>query len=138
MFSIFWDYTELTLSVTSVSYGYILHIESHWPESLQSTVWTPQSSREQLHSWILQIIGTQVQLSQTRGGGAENWGQSFTAELWQITAIQPSHKINRNMLLFRADVTLNMKLVEWMSVQTVFICTWKMLNHLYNTQQLYT
>ena len=71
-----------------------LHIESNWPESLQSTVWTPQSSREQLHSWILQIIGTQVQLSQTRGGGAENWGQSFTASLWQMTAIQPAHKIN--------------------------------------------
>ena len=68
---------------------YIYHMESNWPESLQSTVWTPQSSREPLHSWILQIIGTQVQLSQTRGGGAENWGQSFTASLWQLTAIQP-------------------------------------------------
>lgn len=59
------------------------------PESLQGTMWTLQSSREEFHSWIMQVIVTQVQLSEFRGLRAENWGQSFTAVLWQITATQP-------------------------------------------------
>ena len=65
-----------------------------WPESFKFTVWTLQSWWQQLHSWILQVIVTQVQLSQTRGLGMENWRQSFTASLWQITASQPEGNIS--------------------------------------------
>ncbi len=35
------------------------------PQDLQLTVWTLQPIRKQLHSRILQVIVTQVQLSQT-------------------------------------------------------------------------
>ncbi len=46
-------------SVTQKHHSVIL------PESLHCTVWTLQSSREQLHSCILQVIVRQVQVSQT-------------------------------------------------------------------------
>jgi len=39
------------------------------PQYVELTVWTLQSRTEQLHSWILQVIVPQVQLSQ---GGV--WG----------------------------------------------------------------
>ena len=62
-------------------------------------MWTLQFSRKSLHSWILQVVVTQVQLSQTRGLGAENWGQSFTASLWEVTATQSEQEIiNKNMV----------------------------------------
>ena len=67
------------------------------PEYLQFTVWTLQSNRQWIHSWILQVVVTQVHLSQTRGLGAENWGQSFTASPWQITATQPEKQCRVHM-----------------------------------------
>lgn len=59
------------------------------PEDLQCTIWTLQSCTEQLHSGILQVIVTQVQLCQTVAVRAENWPQKVTAFLCQITAIHP-------------------------------------------------
>ena len=56
------------------------------PESLQFTVWTLQSRTEQLHSWILQVVPTQVQFSQIGGVGLQSWGNNFTVSLWQSAA----------------------------------------------------
>ena len=68
----------------SLVVGLFAHgVQLTW-ESPVYSVDSPVQQSLQLHSWILQIIGTQVQLSQTRGGGADNWGQSFTASLWQL------------------------------------------------------
>ena len=59
-----------------------------WPQSLQSIVWTLHKFRQQLHSWILQLVETQVQLSQMEGVGLQSWGQKSTADLWQTALLQ--------------------------------------------------
>ena len=59
-----------------------------WPESFQCTVWTLQSSRQQLDSWILQVVVTQVKLSQMGGVGVQSWGQRSTAFLCDQTSWQ--------------------------------------------------
>ena len=41
----------------------------YWPQSLQSTAWTVLQIRQQLPSWILQVIESHVQLSQMGGVG---------------------------------------------------------------------
>ena len=66
---------------------YYLHIEKNIPQDFQFTMSAPEAGREQLHAGILQIVGAEVQLSQTEGDGAEDGGQSFTASLRQVTAI---------------------------------------------------
>lgn len=60
----------------------------YWPQSLQSTVWTLLQITQQLHVWILQVVVTQVQLSQMGGVGLQSWGQRSTADLWQTAAHQ--------------------------------------------------
>ena len=60
----------------------------YWPHSLQATVWTLHKFRQQLHSWILQLVVTQVELSQMGGVGVQSWGQRSTTDLWQTAAPQ--------------------------------------------------
>ena len=45
-----------------------------WPQSLQSAVWTLQKTTQQLYSWILQVVGVQIQLSQMGGVGIQSRG----------------------------------------------------------------
>ena len=61
----------------------------NWPQSLQSTVWTLQSSWQKLHSWIIQLVVAQVQLCQMGGVGLQSWDQRITADLWQPAVLQP-------------------------------------------------
>ena len=88
------DHDDLSTNVNQdLSRLYERIIES-WPESFKWTV--------QLYSWILQVVVTQVQLSQTGGLGAENGRQSFTAPLWEVTATQSGEmkiKKNSNVIL---------------------------------------
>ena len=69
----------------------------NWPQSLQSTVWTLQSRTQQLHSWILQLIATQVQFCQMGGTGLQSWGHDFTVSLWEITANKSVNTDNKTV-----------------------------------------
>lgn len=55
---------------------------------VKKTGWTSQSSTEHPHSTLLQVIVTQVQFPQTWGAWAENFGQSWTAFIFEMTFIQ--------------------------------------------------
>ena len=66
----------------------------NWPQNLQFTVWIPHKGTQQLHSWILQLVVVQVQLSQMGGVGLQSWGQRSTADLWQTAAPQSEQIIN--------------------------------------------
>lgn len=68
-------------------------INETWPESLKFTVLVLQSSAQQRHAWILQVVIAQVQLSKTRGLGAEHWGQNFKTFLWEVTHFQSEETI---------------------------------------------
>lgn len=61
-----------------------------WPESLQATVWTLQDLGQQLHSWALQAVFTQVQLSHTGWVGVQSWCQESAAFICDLTAHQPT------------------------------------------------
>lgn len=72
----------------------VCHSVLKWSEKINldlrvsSSVWTLHCSSQKLHSWLLQFIFTEVQLSQTGGLRPENWRQSVTASLWEIAATQ--------------------------------------------------
>ena len=57
-------------------------------ETFQCTVWTLQSTRKLLHSWIMQVVVTQVQISQMGEVGTQSWGQESTAFLCDQTSWQ--------------------------------------------------
>lgn len=82
----FWECWELFKGLSAQQ-----NAES-WPENFQSTVWTIKASREQLHSGILQVVVTQVQLSQAEGVGAENCWELLTTSLCETGLIQSSDK----------------------------------------------
>ena len=69
-------------------------------QSLQSTVWTLQSRTQQLHSWILQFVVTQVQLSQMWRVGLQSWSDDFTVSLWESTVHQ---SVNTDNKTFKSD-----------------------------------
>ena len=60
----------------------------YWPQSLQAAVWTLHKILQMFHSWILQVVSTQVQMFQIGGVGLQSWGQRITADLWQPAALQ--------------------------------------------------
>lgn len=62
-----------------------LFYEKHLPQYLQLTIWTFQSTREQLHSWILEVIVTQIKFSQNTVWGLQNWWQTLTGLSFEIT-----------------------------------------------------
>ena len=72
------------VSMTTSLWRLMLVQSVNSPQSLQSTVWTLQSSRQTLHWWIRQIVSTQVQMCQMRVG-LQSWGQNFTVSLWEST-----------------------------------------------------
>lgn len=63
-----------------------------WPENFQPAVWTLQSSTELLHSWILQLTMTQVQLSEVGGVELQSWGHDFTVTVWEEAIRKPATK----------------------------------------------
>ena len=93
----------------------------YWPQNLQFTVWTLHKMTQQLHSWILQLVSAQIQLSQVGGVDLQSWGQRSTADLWQTAVTQPENRINVTLEdnvsvwnhsmfnLFRAEKGLNVE-----------------------------
>jgi len=55
------------------------------PQYLQLEVWALQSSREQLHSWVTQVIVTHVQLHQGWVWCLQGQSHSFTADVIEKT-----------------------------------------------------
>ena len=53
--------------------------------------------KQQLHSWILQVIVSQVQLSQMGGVGLQSWGHDFTVTLWESTINKSVMTDNRTL-----------------------------------------
>lgn len=77
---------DIKLSFNCDYVNYIMRPEGvSVPQCFQTTFWTPKSNREQLHTWILQVIATEVKLPQL-GVGAENWSKHLTALIFQVTA----------------------------------------------------
>lgn len=68
--------------------------QPNWPQSLHFTLWSLQIIIQQLHSWISQLVVTQVQLSEVGGVKLQRWGLRTTTELWQPAALQS--EITRN------------------------------------------
>lgn len=73
------------------------------PQSLQSTVWTLQSSTQKLHSWIMQLVSTHVQLCQMGGVGLQSWGHNFTVRLWESTLSQSVMIENIKCVIIKAE-----------------------------------
>ena len=64
----------------------VLSWNKYTPKCLQFTLWIPQFIREQLHSWILQVVVTQVQLSQVVRVWLQSCSQKATAFFCDKTA----------------------------------------------------
>ena len=63
------------------------------PQSFQFTAHISQSSGQLLHSWVINVIVTQVQLSKWCGT-AQDWSQFLTAFLGESASIQPKRTNN--------------------------------------------
>lgn len=82
-------------------------VREYWPKCFQSTVWAFQSSGQHRHSWILQVIVTQVQVFQVAELRAEYWGQICTASLRQVAETEPEEDEVMTVLFFLRVVCLN-------------------------------
>lgn len=66
----------------------------HLHQSLQFAVLALQELPQQLHTWILQFVLTEVQFCESGRVGLQSWGQRITASLWQPAALQSEERIN--------------------------------------------
>ena len=90
-----------------------------WPQSLQSTMWTLQKIRQQLHVWSLQVVVTQIQFSQTGGVWLQSWSQRRTAFLCDLTAWQPANTQTNITKLFNNNTIC----CEEKSVSKIYLFT---------------
>lgn len=118
---------RMLLTINTACLCDVCHSEPKlWPQNLQFTIWLLQSSSQQFHSWVLQLIATQVQFSQTRGARVESCSQSFTAFLSEITAAQPW----RRMVI--SDTAISNNFTYFMALlidQGVKLVLYQMLSH---------
>lgn len=90
--------TDILMEITFLNFlKFTEWMNETWPESLKFTTLVLQSSAQQRHSWILQVVVAQVQLSKITGLGVEHWGQNFKSFLREVTHFQSKETIVKKM-----------------------------------------
>lgn len=88
------DLLNINLVLTSIRHKKVCDTSSvHLHQGLQFTVWALQELPQQLHTWILHLVLTEVQFRESGRAGFQSWGQVITAVLWQPAAPQSKKKI---------------------------------------------